>query len=636
MEKETARREQERRRKLEELRRREAERKAADRQKTFVTSRAIKYGRPSPGRRGGGQDGFCGLCFGSLAAPSLCKVHEMISASTSAGVTCPGQHSLSRFVTPRPSFICDGCRETQSAGACMRSCRKCNFDLCETCYANRRRPPKNGCPGKHQLASFYTPNASFRCDGCKKGGFKTHTLMFGCRTCNWDMCVQCWNSAARAPVEPVAASKKVDPTYSPRSREEFLKFDASKLSDLLSTQRRSSDCCKTVDDLRRRAGLHIAIGHCGHAFHRDCILDGWKRGDCPACESDDEWSTKTVQDIFEYGKSRGLLVPEKTTFDGVWSKGSIDGSALTMSEDYSLGDGLPSCLPLSFPTAHTVELTYGDQHCVGVLAPDGSRIEWSDSDVWTRQHDLVPKGLPPPPTIKKLRSYEPGQKAEMFELGKELSRMFSSDDVGPSHWTKLRDGANDALVRISPSTPEYKEALRMFKKTSSKTVVRIERIQNAFLWRRYLMRKMTMISKNANVKDGITNARLLFHGTRRTDPSLIWDGLNASGFDPRLGQGYYGVGGYFAQNARYSESYEFKVPGTTLRQMFLATVLTGVFKDYGVKTEKNLKRAPELPRSHPNHPGLYDSVKGGPHSGSFMYIVYSSDQAYPLYLYTYK
>ena len=39
-------------------------------------------------------------------------------------------------------------------------------------------------------------------------------------------------------------------------------------------------------------------------------------------------------------------------------------------------------------------------------------------------------------------------------------------------------------------------------------------------------------------------------GTRAALPSYIWDGLNAGGFDPRLGKGYYGVGAYFAVRNR--------------------------------------------------------------------------------------
>ena len=134
------------------------------------------------------------------------------------------------------------------------------------------------------------------------------------------------------------------------------------------------------------------------------------------------------------------------------------------------------------------------------------------------------------------------------------------------------------------------------------------------------------------------NEMLLFHGTRNTPPSKIWDGLNACGFDPRLGSGYYGKGAYFAQNCQYSAaSYAHKMYGNqSLKQLFLASVLIGEYKDYGTTTMNSLKRAPDLPSHHPHAPGLYDSVKGGPHSGTFMYIVYNADQSYPLYLYTFR
>ena len=75
---------------------------------------------------------------------------------------------------------------------------------------------------------------------------------------------------------------------------------------------------------------------------------------------------------------------------------------------------------------------------------------------------------------------------------------------------------------------------------------------------------------------------------------------------------------------------------TFMKQMFLASVLCGHSKVYGTTLAKTLKRAPDLPAGHSCYPGLYDSVQGGPHSGSLMWIVYHSDQAYPRYLYTYK
>lgn len=107
-------------------------------------------------------------------------------------------------------------------------------------------------------------------------------------------------------------------------------------------------------------------------------------------------------------------------------------------------------------------------------------------------------------------------------------------------------------------------------------------------------------------------------------------GLNACGFDPRFGKGFYGTGAYFAEKASYSNNYAYR--SGSYRHMFLASVLTGKAKVYGSTLARTLKRPPLLPDGS----GLYDSVQGGPHSGSIMYVIYDSDQALPLYFITYK
>jgi len=220
--------------------------------------------------------------------------------------------------------------------------------------------------------------------------------------------------------------------------------------------------------------------------------------------------------------------------------------------------------------------------------------------------------------------------ANMAELGKQLLACMTQLK-GPPHWTPLKSGETDALVDVAMGSPEYNEASKLFRRTLTKTITRIQRVQNFYLWQRYLTRKMAMVKKNG----GMINEMLLFHGTRTAKPSYIWDGMNATGFDPRLGKGYYGVGAYFAEKAKYSHAYTHK-PGGGVGQMFLASVLCGEFKNYGTTLAQSNKRAPQLPSGHSRYPGSYDSVKGGPHSGSYMYIVYKADQALPLYLYTYR
>jgi len=244
----------------------------------------------------------------------------------------------------------------------------------------------------------------------------------------------------------------------------------------------------------------------------------------------------------------------------------------------------------------------------------------------SKTEDIVP--------IKRLHTHVASASSGLASLGTELLCQMN-EMSGPKHWTPLPTGQNDAIIELASWSDEYKEALRHFKKTSSKRVVKIERVQNHYLHQRYLRRKMMMMSSGRPH----VNEMLLFHGTRQTPPTKIWDGLNACGFDPRLGSGYYGKGAYFAQNSSYSaNSYAHTLANTQppLKQIFLATVLIGEYKDYKTTTMNSLKRAPDLPSNHSHAPGLYDSVKGGPHSGTFMYIVYNADQSYPLYLYTFR
>ena len=236
---------------------------------------------------------------------------------------------------------------------------------------------------------------------------------------------------------------------------------------------------------------------------------------------------------------------------------------------------------------------------------------------------------PLPPHLRKIATCEVQSKDDIGKLGQMFVQMMTKG-TGPPHWSPM--GSDHAiLVKLDPKSNEYRDALFHFRKSSNKRMVKIERVQNRYLWQEFLSTKMQIAAKNK----GEVNQRVLFHGTRNTIPNKIWEGKNASGFDPRLGRGYYGVGAYFAQLAKYSVANYSYNAGQGQRQLFLAAVLCGDTKVYGMTKAQSLKRAPDLPAGHKRAPGLYDSVQGGPHDGSIMYIVYEGSQAYPLYLYTY-
>jgi len=102
--------------------------------------------------------------------------------------------------------------------------------------------------------------------------------------------------------------------------------------------------------------------------------------------------------------------------------------------------------------------------------------------------------IPTPPQLKNIKTVQTSEPVSSIgALGAELAREFMEGD-GPKYWNKMT--ANDTLVEVSPKSKEYAQALRHFRKTSSKVVTKIERVQNKFLWRRYQAKKISMMSKN--------------------------------------------------------------------------------------------------------------------------------------------
>ena len=62
----------------------------------------------------------------------------------------------------------------------------------------------------------------------------------------------------------------------------------------------------------------------------------------------------------------------------------------------------------------------------------------------------------------------------------------------------------------------------------------------------------------------------------------------------QAGSGMWGQGIYFGDAASYShKSYKYSVPGSKFKQMFVAKVVVGDFKDFGRKGQSNLRRPPE-------------------------------------------
>ena len=198
----------------------------------------------------------------------------------------------------------------------------------------------------------------------------------------------------------------------------------------------------------------------------------------------------------------------------------------------------------------------------------------------------------------------------------------------PAHWRQQPEEVMLDVVRRN--SKEWNDEVESFCKTlRGATVVRLERIQNKWLWERYCFAKKRMLRTNM----GHVNEKHLFHGTRSTQPEKIFK--SEKGVDFRFsGEGLWGTGSYFAVNASYSDAYAYSTPGgINEKQMFICKVLTGDSYNAGTNTDRTL-RQPPVKSGHGEEEKRYDSVKGYT-NGSYVYVVYDHEKVYPAYLVTY-
>ena len=205
----------------------------------------------------------------------------------------------------------------------------------------------------------------------------------------------------------------------------------------------------------------------------------------------------------------------------------------------------------------------------------------------------------------------------------------------PPHWQpQLEDEAT--LVEVPQRSAEWRwAAAAMQLRCPDMTILCVERVQDVNLWERYIMQR----DQRARANGGDANERWLFHGPKSTPPRAIWHDGDV-GFDGRMSNsGYFGTGGaYFSESSMYSDAgYAFRCPSyhsDGAKQMFLASVICGVSKDYGRARDSSLKRPPPQPGTSGR---LFDSINSAPDQVDYrMHVVWNNAQAYPRYIVTYS
>ena len=198
----------------------------------------------------------------------------------------------------------------------------------------------------------------------------------------------------------------------------------------------------------------------------------------------------------------------------------------------------------------------------------------------------------------------------------------------PAEWQPQTK--NTQLFELSKSSDEYSHIESMFHSTmstSSIAILSIKRIQNNWLWEKYVVTRNRMSKKN----NGRINEKELFHGSRMCSAHYIYD--SEEGFDMRYSsQGMWGQANYFAEKASYSNPYAHELPDGN-REMFLAKVLTG--DSCKCASDRTLRLPPLKDSQTRFQQERYDTVEGET-GGSTVYMTYSNDKAYPAYLIVYN
>jgi hypothetical protein len=125
------------------------------------------------------------------------------------------------------------------------------------------------------------------------------------------------------------------------------------------------------------------------------------------------------------------------------------------------------------------------------------------------------------------------------------------------------------IVQITRTIDSNYLLINVFAGILQMKLIKLERIQNPWLWKQYALHKTRMLEKGSQSVSEMD----LFHETRDINPQYIYN--SEEGFDIQFSSvGAWGRGCYFAVNASYSAHYSHYLPNGEF-QMFLAKVLTG-------------------------------------------------------------
>ncbi|EDV20326.1 uncharacterized protein TRIADDRAFT_61289 [Trichoplax adhaerens] len=189
------------------------------------------------------------------------------------------------------------------------------------------------------------------------------------------------------------------------------------------------------------------------------------------------------------------------------------------------------------------------------------------------------------------------------------------DIAVPPHWDTA-DGITDGYYRTFDVTnPKERNEISLL--LGNHQILRLTRIQNWNLYRRYQIMKKEVESTVQKYQPGTQVERKLFHGTTTANTDIICRKGFDRDFSGKSRGSALGTGTYFAISATTSLSY-----GKTL---IIARVLTGVYANAGCSNKPNLSIIPGS-KSERIH-SVVDNM-----NNPSVFVVSNDNSAYPEYI----
>eukprot|EP01083_Nonionella_stella_P170556 580666_1 len=155
---------------------------------------------------------------------------------------------------------------------CAISCFFDLFEKCNDCVKNKhqmevalQKQKKINCPGKHGLKKFETENDGFGCDLCSKK-VSRGTPLFGCRECNFDVCLDCKPEASIDDEEPKPKRRRGHTNAS-----EVEMVTCAKKHPLLDKQFGAFVCSKCKENREDVKGQHHVCQKCDYHMCLQCF-----------------------------------------------------------------------------------------------------------------------------------------------------------------------------------------------------------------------------------------------------------------------------------------------------------------------------------------------------------------------------